>query len=350
MNGSGTEQPSLPRTLPGAVKLGVLFTLVAIGALVTWKASTAMGAIAQAEQTGALAPKVGLVAPGALPGWAQPIAATINYFAWVMIALAFGVVIGAAVKVLIPERWLVQSVGRDGFRGHLWAAATGAPLMLCSCCVTPIFEGVYAKTRRLGPALALMFAAPALNPMAHLLTFAIFPLRVAVARLVLSIGLVLIGSVGLSRVLGADRNVDSSCDVGAPEQPARLGLAFGAALWDTARKSLPAVLVGVLASALVMQFVPLPSLARPDQWLLPVSFVAALATVIALPTFGEIPLALALHAAGLPEAAGGRAAGRRTGDQRPFAAGARAAGFAAERAGHRGGGIRAVGGLVAASS
>jgi len=47
----------------------------------------------------------------------------------------------------------------------------GAPLMLCSCCVAPIFTGVYERSARLGPSLGLMLAAPALNPAALILTF-----------------------------------------------------------------------------------------------------------------------------------------------------------------------------------
>src|SRR5439155_22784006 len=38
---------------------------------------------------------------------------------------------------------------------------------LCACCVAPLFDGVYARTRRLDLALALMFAAPELNPAAR---------------------------------------------------------------------------------------------------------------------------------------------------------------------------------------
>src|SRR5439155_14739207 len=118
---------------------------------------------------------------------------------WVFVALAFGILLGAIVRAFIPDRWLARTLGASGFRGILLAALAGMPLMLCSCCVAPLFEGVYARTRRLGPALGLMFAAPALNPAVLAVTFLLFPASIAWVRLAAGLVLVSLAAGGLGR-------------------------------------------------------------------------------------------------------------------------------------------------------
>src|SRR4029079_3364731 len=104
---------------------------------------------------------------------------------WVAIALAFGVVLGAMVRAFVPSRWIERTIAVQGLRGQVIAALVGAPLMLCSCCVAPVFEGVYERTRRLGPSLGLMLAAPALNPAVLAVTFFLFPRHVAWTRVLM---------------------------------------------------------------------------------------------------------------------------------------------------------------------
>ena len=291
-----------PRTRSAAA-FAILVAAVSLGGLLTYKVSGALGALATAHQTGAISPKTGIVSTVGLSAWAAPLAASVDYFSWVLVALFFGVLIGAAVKVLVPQRWLVTSVGSPGFRGHLWAAVTGAPLMLCSCCVTPVFEGVYARTRRLGPSLGLMFAAPSLNPVALTLTFMLFPAQVAVGRLVGAVCLVLFGAATLGRLL---ERVPSEQQVCEPpprhERPSDVARAFASAVGDTTVKLIPAIVLGVVASAVLAQALPFGA-ASAGSVIGVVLVVAALAVVIALPTFGEIPIGVALLAAGVSEGA-----------------------------------------------
>jgi uncharacterized membrane protein YraQ (UPF0718 family) len=54
--------------------------------------------------------------------------------------------------------------------------------MLCSCCVALIFASVYERSARC-PSLGLMLAAPALNPVALILTFILFDYRIGAVRL-----------------------------------------------------------------------------------------------------------------------------------------------------------------------
>jgi uncharacterized membrane protein YraQ (UPF0718 family) len=274
----------MPRSRPAVVAL--LVALGVAGALVTYKASAALTTLSVVDRTGTLAAR----APW-LGGEALAILA--SYFATVWIALSFGLVLGAAVKVLIPGAWVRRALG-GGPAGVMRAGLLGAPLMLCSCCVAPIFDGAYARTGRLGPAVALLLAAPSLNPFALVLTVMLFPAPIAIARLV---GAALI--VAMAGFLPEP----AAPPVCAPtEEPPPTARAFLIALNEVAWRTLPAIALGVLGSALLAEVAPVASLALAPR-LAMVLLVVAVGVLVALPTFAEIPLALGLLAAGAPSGA-----------------------------------------------
>jgi uncharacterized membrane protein YraQ (UPF0718 family) len=285
-------------------RIGLLVVASCALALVVYKASSSLGALAKARATGTLLPKAEWLATAPLPDWARPLAATANYFSWVLVALSFGVVLGALVQSLVPRQLFARALGK-GAQGQLVAAAAGAPLMLCSCCVAPVFDGVYRTTKRLGPALALFLASPALNPAAIALTFLLFPPAIAWLRLGLASVLVLAATAGIGRVLG---ETTERCDLATgPLEPFQEdgqspGRAFAAALRSTAGTALPAVALGALASAALVQLVPI---VWPSGGFGPFALaaVAAVSVLVALPTFGEIPIGLTLLAAGAPPGA-----------------------------------------------
>jgi uncharacterized membrane protein YraQ (UPF0718 family) len=282
--------------------IGVLLTALCIGGLVTYKASAALRTLAKARVSGTLAPKAEWIPTAGLSSAAKPFVGTVNYFSWVLIALLFGVVLGALVRALIPQRWLASTIGAPGPRGVVTAAIVGAPLMLCSCCVAPLFDGVYTRTRRLGPALSLMFAAPGLNPAALTLTFLLFAPHIAWARLLLSLLIVVGASLALGRVSPSGvAPIACSIDDPAPDFRSLLR-SFVTSLGDVAWRTLPAIILGALVSMALVQNMPLSSIAAAAPVGLTV-IIAAIAVVVALPTFGEIPIALALQAAGAPTSA-----------------------------------------------
>jgi hypothetical protein len=143
-----------------------------------------------------------------------------------------------------------------------------------------------------------MLAAPALNPAVLAVTFLVFSPVVAWTRLAVSVALVLAGAAVLGRAF-RDPRPPEPCPIDA-EPPTWRGLvrAFGASLRSVAARSLPAILLGVVASAALAGIVPLDHLAGAGPVV--IALVALVAVPLALPTFGEIPLALALLAAGAP--------------------------------------------------
>src|SRR5712692_6652649 len=182
----------------------VLPILVIVGALIAYKSSAALAVIGKVSATGVFTPR-GNVIPRVGASDAGVLTRTLNYFLVIWPALVFGILISAAVSTFVSPQWLSVLLGRRSLRSQVIAGLAGAPLMLCSCCVAPIFTGVYERSARLGPSLGLMLAAPALNPAALILTFMLFGYRVGITRATAAIAAVLFTGLIADKMFGGTR-------------------------------------------------------------------------------------------------------------------------------------------------
>ncbi|HKZ78623.1 MAG TPA: permease [Pyrinomonadaceae bacterium] len=274
-------------------------TLLIIGALIAYKSSAALAVIGKVSATGVFTPRASVI-PLVGTSEASVITRTLNYFLIIWPALFFGVLISGAVTTFVPSRWLVRALGKGSLRAQIIAGATGAPLMLCSCCVAPIFKGVYERSARLGPSLGLMLAAPALNPAALILTFMLFDYRVAGARAAASLAAVLFTGMIADKIFGQTR-VACEVDYVSQDLSARSQLLrFVRSCVQVALRLIPVIVIGVLASMVIAQWLPASAVTSPNAKLLTVIGVATFAVPLALPTFFEIPLAFVLLSSGAP--------------------------------------------------
>ena len=170
--------------------------------------------------------------------------------------------------------------------------------MLCSCCVASVFTAVYVRSTRLGPSLAVMLASPALNPAALVLTFMIFAPKVAAVRLLIAAPAVLFSGILIERLFPDNIPAHLSSEPHRAEEPRFLRSLFGVVIRTT-----PALILGVICSMLLIEYVPRDLMASANFRSLAVIATASIAVPIALPTFFEIPLALGLLAAGAPAGA-----------------------------------------------
>ncbi|OGC42249.1 permease [candidate division WOR-3 bacterium RBG_13_43_14] len=67
------------------------------------------------------------------------------------------------------------------------ASVSGSVLAVCSCTVLPIFAGIYSGGAGIGPAAAFLYAGPAINVLAIILTARILGIEIGIARAVGSI-------------------------------------------------------------------------------------------------------------------------------------------------------------------
>jgi uncharacterized membrane protein YraQ (UPF0718 family) len=174
--------------------------------------------------------------------------------------------------------------------------------MLCSCCAAPIFTGVYERSARLGPSLGLMLAAPALNPAALILTFMLFDYRIGTVRLGAGIAAVFFTGMIADRMFTGIRVSRDMDDWQAEARWSDL-LHFLRACARVAVRLIPVIIIGVLASMLIAQMLPVRTFDSGVAKFLAIVVVAAIAVPLALPTFFEIPLALILLGSGAPAGA-----------------------------------------------
>jgi uncharacterized membrane protein YraQ (UPF0718 family) len=279
----------------------ILPMLVIVGALIAYKSSAALAVIGKVSATGVFTPR-GNIIPRVGASDAGVLTRTLNYFVVIWPALLFGILISAAVSTFVSPRWLESLLGKRSLRSQAIAGLAGAPLMLCSCCVAPIFTGVYKRSARLGPSLALMLAAPALNPAALILTFMLFDYEVGMVRLGAAITAVLFAGMIVDKLLGS---TSVSCDKDDWQAAARPTdfVHFLRACARVVVRLVPIIIIGVLLSMFIAQFVPAGTYNSSAAKFLAIIVVAAVAVPLALPTFFEIPLALILLGSGAPAGA-----------------------------------------------
>ncbi|WP_210651092.1 permease [Nocardioides sp. SYSU D00065] len=226
---------------------------------------------------------------------------TVAYLDAVWRAVLVGLLVAAAVDALVPRGWVTRVLNRRSPVGQ--AAAGGAaslPSMMCSCCTAPVAVSLRRSGVSTSAALAYWVGNPLLNPAVLVFLAFVLPAEYVATRFLVGLAVV----VGASAVIGRplDRRAGGAVVAAPPvEEPAGLG-------------ELPARYVRSLARfvlVLVPEYVALVFvLGLISPWLTDfadveaalgvaaVLVVAALGTLLVIPTGGEIPVVAALLAVG----------------------------------------------------
>lgn len=284
---------------PPAQVAGVLLLLMIVSALFYYKWGGSLRTLGRVHDSGKLAIAPSILLEG------NALSTTLVYFGRIWPALLYGIFIGAAVRAAVPAAWVKRWFGDGAARSTLIGAVAGAPLMLCSCCVTPVFSGLYERGARLGPSLTVMLASPGFNLAALALSFALLPARVAALRVAAAVVIVF----GLSAIIGRvmedtarTKAKADACAVASAAVDERVTLRsflvrFGKSLAYMIAITVPLIVVGVVLSSLLLPYVTKLS---SHGNVVAVAVVALIGTLVALPTFFEIPVALLLLAMGAP--------------------------------------------------
>jgi uncharacterized membrane protein YraQ (UPF0718 family) len=210
----------------------------------------------------------------------------VSYAGAVWLALAAAVVLGAATEALLPRQWLLSSLGRRPWAGALFAL----PTMMCTCCAAPVVSSLRRGGVRPAPAVAYWLGNPVLNPAVLVFLVLIGPWQWAASRLVVGVALVLGAAFLAGRLRPAADVVELAPAPGEREPAAR----FLRALARFALVLVPEYAVVVFAVGALGPWL-FPSVVHA-----PVNVVLAVVAglLIVIPTGGEIPVLLALAAAG----------------------------------------------------
>jgi len=104
--------------------------------------------------------------------------------------------IAGAIGVFVSQASVMKYLGAGANKVLAYgvASVSGSILAVCSCTILPLFAGIYRMGAGLGPATAFLYAGPAINVLAIILTARILGLELGIARAV--------GAVVFSVVIG----------------------------------------------------------------------------------------------------------------------------------------------------
>jgi hypothetical protein len=161
----------------------------------------------------------------------------------VLLCLVPALFIAGAIAAFISQGAVMKYLGARANKllAYGVASVSGAVLAVCSCTVLPLFAGIYRMGAGLGPATTFLYAGPAINVLAIVLTAGVLGLRLGAARAV--------GAVVFSVVIGAAMHLLHRKEerAKAAAQAALPGGETPRPLWKTA--ALLAAMVAILVSA-----------------------------------------------------------------------------------------------------
>ena len=108
---------------------------------------------------------------------------TVNWPDANRVGMTFSFLFGPAALTFLAT--LRRRRTQSRYLNTLLGAVVGMPLGVCSNCVAPIARGFYASGMSTESVLAAMFASPTLNIVVLAMTFALFPLPIALLKLAL---------------------------------------------------------------------------------------------------------------------------------------------------------------------
>ena len=124
--------------------------------------------------------------------------ALLNWYAreHVVLCLIPAFFIAGAIAVFISQDAVMKYLGPAAHKGAAYgvASVSGSILAVCSCTVLPLFGGIYRRGAGLGPAVTFLYAGPAINVLAVVLTAKVLGMELGVARAV--------GAVSFALVIG----------------------------------------------------------------------------------------------------------------------------------------------------
>ena len=161
----------------------------------------------------------------------------------VLLCLVPAFFIAGAIGVFVSQASVMKYLGARANKVLAYgvASVSGTVLAVCSCTVLPLFAGIYRMGAGLGPACAFLYAGPAINVLAIILTARILGLELGIARAVGAILFSVVIGVAMHFIYRKEELAKAAQQAAMPEpQVAR-------PLWQTA--SFFAVMIGMLVFA-----------------------------------------------------------------------------------------------------
>lgn len=227
---------------------------------------------------------------------------TVNWLDANRIGMTFSFLFGPAALTFLAT--LRRRRTKSIYLNTLFGAAAGMPLAVCTNCVAPIARGLYASGMSTESVLAAMFASPALNVVVVAMTFALFPLPVAMLKLATVLFLILIFAPAVASRQEAE-SVAIACPIEIPMAETwtqavvgTLG-SFVKSFWYVFRVAFPLMILAAVLGAFFIELLPQQALFAPVT-LFGILLVALVAAFLPVPMAFDVAIAYIAMAKGVP--------------------------------------------------
>ena len=227
---------------------------------------------------------------------------TVNWLDANRIGMTFSFLFGPAALTFLSTIRRRRTGSR--YLNTLFGAAAGVPLAVCTNCVAPIARGLYASGIGTESVLATMFASPALNVVVLAMTFALFPVPVALLKLATVLFLIFVFAPAV-----ASRQGNSAPAIAGPiEIPVSetwtqalvsTTRSFGRSFWYVFRVAFPLMILAAVLGALVIELLP-PQALIAQATIGGILLVALVGAFLPVPMAFDVAIAYIAMARGFP--------------------------------------------------
>jgi uncharacterized protein len=245
---------------------------------------------------------------GALPTFSGAWHFTWIYFQEVWKGFLVALLIAAVCDALVPRAWLLALLNRRTRLGQAVAGGTAAlPSLMCTCCTSPLAVGLRKRGASTTATLAYWVGNPLLNPAVLVFLFLVAPWQFGVTRIIVGAAVVVGGSMAVTRLFGPsapdqDSPLPPELRPAGDPDPARLSQfppRFARSLLRLAIILIPLYVAVLYLMGLLSGWLSDFSGLDARLGIGAVLACAVLGTLLVIPTGGEIPVILALSAAGV---------------------------------------------------
>jgi uncharacterized membrane protein YraQ (UPF0718 family) len=227
---------------------------------------------------------------------------TINWLDANRVGMTFSFLFGPAALTflaMLPRRRF-----RSRYLNTLFGAAAGVPLAVCSNCIAPIARGLFASGMSAESVLATMFASPALNVVVLAMTFALFPVSIALIKLATVLFLIFVFAPTVaSRQKLQETAIPCPIEIPSaetwPQAAAGVARSFAKSFWYVARVALPLMILAAILGALVVELLP-PQALVAQVTIGGILLVALVAAFLPVPMAFDVAIAYIAMTKGVP--------------------------------------------------
>ncbi len=144
----------------------------------------------------------------------------------VVLCLVPAFFIAGAISVFVSRGTVMKYLGPTARKvvAYPVAAVSGSVLAVCSCTVLPLFAGIHRRGAGLGPASTFLYAGPAINVLAVILTARVLGMELGVARAVGAVVFSVVVGLLMEVIFRSEEDGRSGAGLVAPEEESERSL------------------------------------------------------------------------------------------------------------------------------